>query len=202
MKLIAHAYIDVSGAYKNHEQVVDCSTLDANEVLKYCYTQLGIEYPKFYKMDVLSKLGIIGNELLKDDYQQIDDIADSLSLIMANAASSQVTDLKYIDSYTEQKNPSPSLFVYTLPNILTGELAIRNKWYGENAFYICEKLDPSFFQHQLNYSFSRGNTGSLCGWVEAAQNGEMECFLFLISNEEGTFQTENLITIINTYRNE
>ena len=38
--------------------------------------------------------------------------------------------IQHADSYY----PSPALFVYTLPNIVTGEIAIRNKYYGETSF--------------------------------------------------------------------
>src|SRR3712207_7060242 len=37
--------------------------------------------------------------------------------------------------------PSPSVFVYTLPNIVTGEIAIRNHYHGETHFFVIPRSE-------------------------------------------------------------
>nr|MBP6316033.1 hypothetical protein [Chitinophagaceae bacterium] len=51
-----------------------------------------------------------------------------------NPSSSLSTDRNYQPSMASI--PSPALFVYTLPNIVMGEIAIRNQFKGENTFFV------------------------------------------------------------------
>lgn len=202
MKLLAHTYVSPKGSFLNGAVVFD-TRLEENP-LKAAYHQLQVDYPKFYKMDALSKMAFIGSELLKSYFPTDVDLENDLCMIFANTSASQLTDQLFVDSYTAQKSPSPSLFVYTLPNIVTGELSIRHKWTGENAFYIEEQFDEKNYLTWAQLAFARGNTCCLCGWVEAKPNGEQECFLFLLSNSPQNNQiTENeLSTLIKQYRNE
>jgi hypothetical protein len=201
MKVIAHSYIHANGAYLNGQRVIEISTNEEN-YLKSIYSQLSIDYPKFYKMDNLSKLAFLADFLLKDFISESLDQENRIQLIFANSGSSQRTDQRFIDSYSNLGSPSPSLFVYTLPNILTGELSIRHKWYGENCFFIEEEFNVDFFMDQIQFSFNRGNNLCLCGWVESIDGGSEESFLFLVSNEQGEENTENILKSLKSYRNE
>ncbi len=200
MKVIAHSYIDPKGAYLNGELVVDVSHA-GEDYLKMIYKTLRVDYPKFYKMDNLSKLSVLAEFLLSAYFPSEMDQENKLQLIFANSSSSQSRDLDYKHSYLQLGNPSPALFVYTLPNILTGELSIRHKWYGENIFFIEERFDPEFFMDQIRFSFDRGNSHCLCGWVESNANGNEECFLFLAARN-GEATSENLMNSLKSYRNE
>ena len=201
MKIVAHSYIHPKGAFLNGQKLLDATSLD-KDYLKAMYTALGIDYPKFYKMDSLSKMSLLATFLLNDFLPDYKVCEDNLQVIFANSASSQVTDLKYIESYLSAGNPSPSLFVYTLPNIVSGELSIRYKWFGESVFFIEEEFSSDFFLEQVKYSLDRGNSYCLCGWVESTVNGTEECFLFLIRNERENSISDNLMNILKSYRNE
>lgn len=189
MKILACSKISDQGIFLNGiQQSIEKTT---NNWKKELYIKLGVEYPKFYKMDALAKMAFLGFELISNS-TSIDHLADDeLSLLFANKHSSYDTDQKYVNSYMEKGSPGPSLFVYTLPNILTGELSIRNKWYGENIFFIQEKFDPEFFIDQINFYFSKGSNACLCGWVDSAKGIE-ECFLFLVENKAGELSIEEL----------
>ncbi|MFO0414104.1 MAG: 3-oxoacyl-ACP synthase [Bacteroidota bacterium] len=200
MRIVAHSYIHPKGAFLNGQKLID-SSLD-KDYLKTIYTTLGLDYPKFYKMDTLSKMSLLGTFLLNDYLPDYKDCEDNLQVIFANSSSSQVTDLKYIDSYLSAGSPSPSLFVYTLPNIVTGELSIRYKWFGESIFFIEEEFRSDFFLEQAEYAISRGNSYCLCGWVESNVSGVEECFLFIIGDERKSNISDNLINILKSYRNE
>ncbi len=202
MKILAHSYVCPDGTFLNGKLVFD--TKSEENPFKVAYQQLGAEYPKFYKMDVLSKMAFIGTEILLPFFPKEADLENDLLLLFANTSASQYTDNLFVDSYEKLNNPSPSLFVYTLPNIVTGELCIRNKWYGENCFFIEEQFNAANFTELAQIGFNKGNALCLCGWVEAKTTGEQECFLFLLSpSDETTHSTEiELSTLIKQYRNE
>lgn len=160
---------------------------------KNIYSDLELEYPKYYKMDDLSKMTILAVELLLRKNPELSFGEDELTLIFANQAASERTDNKFIDSYKEAGNPSPSLFVYTLPNILTGELAIKHKWYGENVFFISKNFNADLYKQQINRYFSTGSTACLCGWINTDKD---EAFVFLVDNKMGAI---NAIDLTNIY---
>lgn len=202
MKILAHSYVCPKGTFLNGTLVFD--TKGEENTLKSAYQQLGADYPKFYKMDVLSKMAFIGTELLLPYFPSGIDLENELQLIFANSSASQNTDNLFVESYEKLNNPSPSLFVYTLPNIVTGELCIRHKWYGENCFYIEDAFNPAHFSEWTQMALDKGNNSCLCGWVEAKTNGEQECFLFLLINSENREHSIELelSTLIKQYRNE
>ncbi|MCE6991336.1 hypothetical protein [Dyadobacter sp. CY323] len=169
---------------------------------KQIYKEQEFAYPKFHKMDTLAQAGFLGSELIKraapallTDYND-----DEVALIFANSASSADTDLRFIRSYEQNGSPSPSLFVYTLPNIVLGELAILNKWYGENMFAVLPKFVPDFFLNYTQILLSGGSKAALCGWLEILGD-RIDAFLFLIEKEAShamEFSRENLESLIAT----
>lgn len=140
------------------------------DLLKALYHQYVGDYPKFYKMDGLSRLGFIASELLlqtegRDRFVPSDDRA----VIFFNHSSSISADRKYLESIADPENffPSPSVFVYTLPNIVTGEIAIRNHYYGETSFYILPERSEQQMERILRASCLDPATRSvLTGWLD------------------------------------
>ena len=105
--------------------------------IKSLYKREQLNYPKFYKMDNLSKLGFITAELVLRK-RNIPDLykKETIGVMITNSSSSLDTDINFQATISDAANyfPSPSVFVYTLPNILIGEICIRNGIKGENAF--------------------------------------------------------------------
>ena len=128
------------------------------------------DYPKFYKMDRLSQLGFIASELLlqaegRERFKDCDDRA----IILFNHASSIMADRQYLSSIETpgQFFPSPSLFVYTLPNIVAGELAIRNHYHGETTFCILPERQDEVMHQVLQACCQDETTRSILGgWVD------------------------------------
>ena len=119
---------------------------------KSLYKFLEIKYPKFYKMDNLSKLGFLAFECLFQKVTQLKDLdLEKTGLFLANLNSSLQTDTNYWAT-TQQidGHPSPSLFVYTLPNIVIGEICIRHKIKGEHGFFVFEELGVDFMSNYVN----------------------------------------------------
>ena len=189
MKLLGSCKISENGVFINKEHDAHYSAYE-NDWKRELYAKLNFDYPKFHKMDSLAKMAYLSFKLLepKVDLEAYND--DAIAMLFANSSSSHSTDVKFIESFTES-SPSPSLFVYTLPNILTGELAILNKWYGENIFFIQENFNPEFYLEQINFYFSKGLKICLSGWVESGPEGE-ECFLFIVENKEGNVTLDEL----------
>ena len=150
-------------------------------------------------MDALSKVAFIGSELIKKNHKTLFREMTSLSfgegqkgevyndndiaLIFSNRNSSADTDVKFNNSYTKEALPSPALFVYTLPNILIGEIAIRNQWYGENLFFIAPEFNAAFFQQYIEILLNKNSKACLCGWVEVLENN-IDAFLFFIEESD------------------
>lgn len=120
------------------------------------------DYPKFFKMDPLSRAGFIASELLlkvspKEEY----------SVLLFNTTSSLADDMAFQETIQNHDNwfPSPSLFVYTLPNIVTGEIAIRNHFQTETNFMVqAETMDYEAMAEQIALTAQRGAV--LAGFVD------------------------------------
>ena len=159
---------------------------------KWLYSYLNSEYPKFHKMDSLAKLAYLGMRVLEKEIDFSNYKDEEVGLIFANQFSSFYSDNKHYTNYTQKNMVSPSDFVYTLPNILTGELAILKKWYGENVFFILPEFNLDFFIEQVDFMFRKGVKACLCGWIESKENIE-HSVLFLIENKAGMLQKEELL---------
>ncbi len=151
------------------------TSVNLSQFLKKLFKSLDLKYPKFYKMDNLSKLGFLAMEILYSEER----INKETALVFGNSASSLETDEKYRE--TMDVFPSPSLFVYTLPNIMLGELSIRHKLNTENVFFISESFDAGIFTDYCRDLFLSDNINEVvCGWVDL-HNSEYDVFLCRIT---------------------
>lgn len=85
-------------------------------------------------------------------------------------------------SIVEKDNyfPSPSVFVYTLPNIVTGEIAIRNGYHGETSFYILPHKNELLMQDIIETTFMDEQTTSiLTGWLDYEDSEHFEADLYI-----------------------
>ena len=159
------------------------------------YRFLNLKYPKFHKMDKLAKAAFLGVEILLKHNPQIQEADDEdIALLFANSESSDFSDLKFQSSYTEGENPSPSQFVYTLPNILMGELAIRNKWYGESLFFVAPHFQENEFVENSLILFNNDTKICICGWVDVNKE-EIDAFFFIIDKNK----TANSVDLLKAY---
>lgn len=134
------------------------------------YRYLGIDYPKFFKMDTLSKMALVASEILLGDMDNRFVLRDDVAVILFNSSSSLEIDSEYQQTITANDNyfPSPSLFVYTLPNICAGEIAIRNKFCGESSFYVIEKFSLKPIVEIVANTFADNSLAfAVVGWVES-----------------------------------
>jgi hypothetical protein len=179
--IISSCTIGPHGVFKNGTCLY-AQTGRLNERLLSLYRSLGPDYPKFYKMDQLSKLGWLSSEILLRDNKILSTMQpEDIGIVLTNANSSLDTDIKYLDTVTDI--PSPAVFVYTLPNIMIGEISIRNKFKGENAFFIFDRFDADFLELYVGELLDTGvSKACICGWVDVLEEDYMAC-LFLVARE-------------------
>lgn len=186
MKTLITCRIADGVLYINGQQVFAQPAENAEAFFKALYQHLKLEYPKFYKMDGLSKLGFLATEALVQHYPDIRNFADDeIAVVFGNAASSLDTDQKYWNGVAAaEPMASPALFVYTLPNIVQGEIAIRHKWYGENMFLVIDgaKKEKVIDHAALLLETNKANA-CVVGWVDFL-NGVYEAEVSLVRKDD------------------
>ena len=161
-----------------------------HSLLTSLYKQMIGNYPKFYKMDGLSRLGVVASEILLNaekgdtDVERREEEGERLleerAIIFFNHSSSIASDRNYKESINDKDNyfPSPSIFVYTLPNIVTGEIAIRNHFHGETSFFILPDKDERLMEEILQASCRDAQSKSfLTGWIDYEDERHFEADL-------------------------
>ena len=154
------------------------------------------DYPKFFKMDTACKLGFLLAERLAEEPRFTP--REDRAVLIFSTCGSLCNDRHYEESVREF--PSPSLFVYTLPNIITGEIAIRNKYEGETSAYVLERFEPEQFVALVEQAFQDGVTRSaVCGWVDARADDDFTAFAFLVERDgpDQEFNVQNLYGTVN-----
>ncbi|WP_117584386.1 beta-ketoacyl-[acyl-carrier-protein] synthase family protein [Neotamlana sedimentorum] len=174
---------------------------EESKFLKKAYKDLDINYSKFFKMDKLSQLAFLAADVLLQHENISEENQENIALVMGNKASSLDTDRKHQDSIQDKASyyPSPAVFVYTLPNIMLGEISIKYKLYSENSFFVFENFKTNYF---YNYTQSliddKKADKILCGWVNV-DDEDYEAFLYLVTPNGNLQHTEQQI---NTLYNE
>lgn len=156
-------------------------------LLSWMYKQFVGDYPKFYKMDGLCQLGLVASELLLIQEEGERFVPrDNRAVILMNHSSSVGADRKFLASIAKEDDffPSPSAFIYTLPNIVTGEIAIRNHYHGETSFYIVKERDDELLWRIVCASANDAKMESVIGgWIDYDDENHFEADLFLAARK-------------------
>lgn|SRR5690554_951061 len=194
--IVSYCNIKNNQVFLNGERMFhDEEASEFLEFIKKAYKHFELDYPKFYKMDSLCKLAMVGGSVLLN---QLDEVDSEMALVFSNKSSCIDIDRIHQASISENEGyASPANFVYTLPNIALGEISIKYKLRSENSFFIFEDFNPSFL---IDYTTSLINLNKaeqvLCGWIEIFEN-EYNAFLFIAKEAEGlTLNKENLLKLI------
>jgi len=139
-------------------------------------------YPKFYKMDPLCQAGFVASELLLQAECEAEGIErfierEDRAVVLVNKSGSIAADKEYEKSIVlgDDYFPSPGSFVYTLPNIVTGEIAIRNQYYGETHFLCIGDKNESQIDAIVKTAFADEMTSSvLGGWLECSSADDFD----------------------------
>ena len=183
-----HIILYDGGFFLNNEEKTEIEDgSNFKEIFKKLYQSLEVDYPKFYKMDNLSKTAFLSSELLLEDHT-FNCAEEKIGLFISNKASSLETDEAYYSKTFEEEEfqANPSLFVYTLPNIMMGELCIRHKIKGEQSMWVSDNLDASFVSKYVNLLYSEKLIESaIVGWIDFYKD-EPEVMLCLVENNSNS----------------
>lgn len=166
--------------------IFNSSETDFAPFIREAYKNLGDNNMKFYKMDDLCKLGYVaaGYLLKETDYQP-----EEIGIILANASSSLDTDCKHqtLISKEGDKAASPAVFVYTLPNVVLGEICIRHKIKGENTFFVCPHYEPDSLEDYARIVMAKGKLRTcIIGWCEL-MDGQYQAEFKQLTNISTTY---------------
>ena len=124
---------------------------------------------KFYKMDDLCKLGYTAAEYL---LQEKNFQPEEIGILLANSVASLDTDIRHqiiIDREGDHA-ASPAVFVYTLPNVVAGEICIRHKIQGENTFFIEKEYDADKLERYARIVMEKNKLKAcIIGWCNLLQ---------------------------------
>ena len=182
--VLNQGYVSVNGRELEHEAA-------GNALLTELYRNHIADWPKFFKMDTLSKAGFVASELLLKELGERrlegEEFAQTRAIVLFGSTASLCADRNYQETIQNRDNyyPSPALFVYTLPNIVTGEIAIRNHWRGESSFYVLEAPEADQMAFHLACAFQDQVTESiLAGWVDSNMNDDFQALMTIIRKED------------------
>ncbi|MBZ5858859.1 hypothetical protein [Flavihumibacter profundi] len=186
-------------AWKDDELIFGQAGTSTESFLVGLYKELQVNYPKWYKMDRLSQLGLLAAELLLPrTLGEAGAKPMDTAIVLSNRHSSLDTDTRFADQLADI--PSPAVFVYTLPNIVIGEITIRFGIKGEQAFYLMDKPDWAFLQQVTQALFSEGQVKyCLLGWVDLFQEN-YEAVMFLVSANAGGGESRKIMNTKNLYQ--
>ena len=147
------------------------------------YRSLGGEYPKFFKMDIQCKLGyLLVEKLLQDAPDRFVPRKDVAVLVFSRSGS--LADDKAFAA-TLDTFPSPAHFVYTLPNTVCGEIAIRNRFMGETRSYVLDSFDPEILGELVLEAFLDEESSSVIAiWADAPSEEEWEARAWLFTAQD------------------
>lgn len=186
-----------------NDRMLPVSTdVDTTKWLSNVYHEQNMLYPKFFKMDNLCKTGFLSAELLLHEVCfDRENVKPDWSVVCVERSSSLDDDRIFQNTIRESDKyyPSPAVFVYTLANIVTGELSIRYKLGGESSCYVMEEIFPSKFRTLMCTPFRDKTTHYvLGGWVDYLDN-QCDALLMLLSDKDVSKCSFNEEFVLKTY---
>jgi len=139
---------------------------DVYKLTENVYEEMQCVYPKFFKMDILSRVAFLATELLNPDVTDLD--KNKIAVVLSTKSGCLEVDKKFEES--RQNIASPALFVYTLPNIMLGEVCIRRGFKGEQMCSFEEHFNAEWFDFYVSDLLENRETDAcLYGHVEAIE---------------------------------
>lgn len=171
---------------KNANTTLDGQRLELGSSAMDAYKLIGTTYPKFFKMDLLSKWAWLTTEILlkmpegRWRYDGLD--KTKIAVVLFSKDGCLEADKAFLESMKEIA--SPALFVYTLPNIMLGEICIRHGFQGEQLCEMAQEWHPEeCILYVKDLLENRGMDACLFGFVDACSE-EQRVELFWVKKQE------------------
>jgi hypothetical protein len=199
MNITATCHIRDKTIQVNRRMVYENKDAGLDTFLEGAYDFLKVDYTKFYKMDRLSKVGFLAAEVLLNDRALTRYEPVNRNIILANSNASLDSDIKFAKAFS-----SPAVFVYTLPNIVAGEICIRHGIKGETAFFISEEFDAALMTSYVDSVMlkvlpSGAKPCCVGGWIDLLDERH-DVFLYLVENVT-TGREHSPEQLVELYRN-
>lgn len=165
LKSITITDSQVKQGSKNHV-IFNSKSEEFSVFIREAFKNLGEENMKFYKMDNLCKLGYVAAGYLLQDFSFT---PEEMGIIMANSSGSLDTDIDHAQNIGKNGDAmaSPATFVYTLANVVLGEICIHYKIKGENTFFVSEGHETEKTTAYVQMAMAKENLHyCITGWCE------------------------------------
>lgn len=146
MRKSATVEINAGEVLVNDSTVFSDKSADFGTFIREAFKSRGENNMKFYKMDDLCKLGYVAAAWLLDGLEFGE---EECGMVLSGKYGCLDTDMKHqqiIDKEGDAAS-SPAVFVYTLPNVVAGEISIRHHIKGENTWFWSEDRTMSDLKH-------------------------------------------------------
>lgn len=146
MRKSATVEINAGEVIVNDSVVFSDKSADFGTFIREAFKSRGENNMKFYKMDDLCKLGYVAASWLLDG---IEFGEEECGMVLSGKYGCLDTDMKHqqiIDKEGDAAS-SPAVFVYTLPNVVAGEISIRHHIKGENTWFWSDDRTMSDLKH-------------------------------------------------------
>ena len=146
MRKSATVGINAGEVIVNDSVVFSDKSADFGTFIREAFKSRGENNMKFYKMDDLCKLGYVAAAWLLDG---IEFGEEECGMVLSGKYGCLDTDMKHqqiIDKEGDAAS-SPAVFVYTLPNVVAGEISIRHHIKGENTWFWSDDRTMSDLNH-------------------------------------------------------
>lgn len=146
MRKSATVGINAGEVIVNDSVVFSDKSADFGTFIREAFKSRGENNLKFYKMDDLCKLGYVAAAWLLDG---IEFGEEECGMVLSGKYGCLDTDMKHqqiIDKEGDAAS-SPAVFVYTLPNVVAGEISIRHHIKGENTWFWSDDRTMSDLKH-------------------------------------------------------
>ena len=141
---------------------------------------------RFFKMDLFSRLAYVGTGLLAKD--ALEGIApEEIAILLFTVNGSVLADRKHLSTYThtDEYYPSPSVFINTLPNVVLGEIAMKNTIKGETTLVMLPEKDEPLNEKIVAATLAATRpTAVMAGWVDCTAEDAFYAELSLLKIKE------------------
>ena len=183
--MVINRWITISSATGVRSNVVNNGFADLPAILtpEILYKAIQGNYLKFFKMDRLCKWAWVAAECLFPAAESLAGLdKNRIAVVLGTSHGCMDVDKRYLEGIAMA---SPALFVYTLPNIMLGELCIRHGFKGEQLCTVSEKFDADEMYFNVSGLLSRGMDTCLCGWVDVFDDHYDACLFWVAKGGQG-----------------
>ena len=144
------------------------------------YKECLADDPRFYKMDLYSRLAYVGTGILARD-NLAGCAPQDIGLLLFTQNGSVLADRKHLSTFSKEYYPSPAVFVNTLPNVVLGEIAVTHQIKGETTLVMLARKDRETMKSILAATLRATRPAALItGWVDCESENAFQASLQLL----------------------